>query len=237
MSFMVFSFVNLLNRFKEREKEMRKFLIISVTMLCVGLSTMAAQGALVHYTFNETSVGNWEVFVGVTDTASETAGLSAYSVWVVDVAAGTCSWTQNALSVADSLTSPPYFQSVGFLDASSSDTVYPSTTTPSFNAGSYQNAGDTAITGIGEIAVNRTGTLAGTVTLGVPAKMGTLTTPAGLGEANFSAFSSGLLNADNTDYVSPMVVPTFEVNPIPEPATLAVLGLGVLSFLVARRRR
>ena len=102
---------------------MKRLGIAVTTVICIGLSALLAQAATVHYSFNETAVGNWDVYVEV--TGEDTAGLSAYAVWVVDVAPGTCSWAQNALSVLDPKATAPYFQTVGFLDPSFGDTVYP----------------------------------------------------------------------------------------------------------------
>ena len=152
------------------------------------------------------------------------------------MAAGTCSWAQNTLSVADSIPDPPYYESIGFQVASSADTVYPGTSTPSFNAGSYQSY-DAAIADIGLNPVDRAGTLAGHVILGVPALLGTLTTPTGLYDpegTHFSSFSAGLLNLAGDGYLAEVTV-TYEV--VPEPTTIGVLLAGLGLVLVSRWRR
>ena len=66
-------------------------------MLLVGLVAVAANAAVsstAHYTFDETSPGNWEVYIDVT---GDTSGLSAYEVWV-DVVPGTVSYVENTLA-------------------------------------------------------------------------------------------------------------------------------------------
>ena len=74
---------------------MSRFTISVMTMFCIGLASLAAQGASVHYTFNETSSGNWDVLVQVTPASGDTMGLSAYSIWVN--AASGVTYTQNKL--------------------------------------------------------------------------------------------------------------------------------------------
>ena len=100
--------------------------------------------------------------------------------------------------------------------------------------------GNAAIAGIGQIyAVDDAGVISGTtphVQLGVPALLGTLTTPDGLGAANFEATSVGLLNAAGDGFLSNPPTPTYEVNLIPEPATLGLLSIGTLLILGRRRR-
>ena len=72
--------------------------------------------------------------------------------------------------------------------------------------------------------------------LGVPALLGTLSTPDGLGAANFEATSVGLLNVAGDGFLSDPPTPTSEVNLIPEPASLSVMALCAMSFLRRRSR-
>ena len=101
--------------------------------------------------------------------------------------------------------------------------------------------GNAAIAGIGQIyAVDDAGVISGTtphVQLGVPALLGTLTTPDGLGAANFEATSVGLLNAAGDGFLSNPPTPTYEVNLIPEPASLVLLGLGGVMMMATRRQK
>ena len=110
-----------------------------------------------------------------------------------------------------------------------------------FNAGNFQNFGDHAITGIGMVPVDEPGGYPPStphVLLGVPALLGTLTTPPGLGEADFEPAGAGLLNAANDGYYTSSIgeiTITHEVNSILEPATLSLLVLGGVGMLRKRR--
>ena len=194
---------------------MKRFGIIT-TLICIGLSTMAAQAATVTYTFNETVSGSWDVYAEVTAGVAETAGMSAYSVWVYTNPA-TVSYAENTL-----------FDNVGFKgflppNLSQGDVG------GNFNAGNFQSSGGFALTGVGVSPV-----VSGPVNLGVPALLGTLSTPAGLGVADLAGTSAGLLNPANDGFLTSVDVASV-VNPIPEPVTLALLGIGGLALLIRRR--
>ena len=194
---------------------MRKFGIITA-LICIGLASFAAEAATVTYTFNETVSGTWEVYAEVTTGVAETAGLSAYSVWVYTNPA-TVSYAENALFDNTAFK--------GFLPPNLSQ----GDVGGNFNAGNYQSAGGFALVDIGISPVT-----SGPVSLGVPALLGTLTTPGGLGVGDLAGTSAGLLNPANDGYLASVDVVSV-VNPIPEPVTLALLGLGGLLALARRR--
>ena len=205
---------------------MKKFSIAVTTLICIGLFALAAQAAAVNYTFNETAVGNWEVYVEV--TGADTAGLSAYSLWV-NAGAGV-SYAENTLGTVDGGFTP-----IGFSPATLSSGFI----LGQFNVGNFQTF-TAPILGIGKIAVDEPGAIPGTtphVQLGVPALLGTLTTPAGLTTLqDLFPGDAGLFNAAGDGYQTSPPDATHEVNPIPEPVTLALLGLGGLAMLIRRRR-
>ena len=147
-----------------------------------------ADNTFVDYIFNETSPGTWEVFIDV--DGGDTAGLSAYSVWVDNVDPASVSYEENVLGTVDG----PGFTPIGFQQG----TLASGQVGDSFNAGNFQSSGDSAILGIGMVEVYEEGSIPGVtplVDLDVPALLGTLTTQPGLGEGDFRAISVGLLNA------------------------------------------
>ena len=194
---------------------MKKFSIAVVTLVCIGLASLAAQAATVTYTFNETVAGSWDVYAEVTSGVAETAGMSAYSVWVYTTPAAV-SYAENTLNDGFSGFLPPNLTQgdVG----------------GDFNAGNFQASGGFALVGVGISPV-----VSGAVNLGVPALLGTLTTPTGLGIADLAGTSAGLLNPANDGFLQTVAVESV-VNPIPEPVTMALLALGGLLALVRRRR-
>ena len=104
---------------------MKKFSIAVTTLICIGLFALAAQAAAVHYTFNEPAPGTWEVYVEV--TGADTAGLSAYSLWV-NAGAGV-SYAENVLGTVDGTFTP-----IGFSPATLSSGFI----LGQFNVGNFQ---------------------------------------------------------------------------------------------------
>ena len=153
-----------------------------------------SEPAAVHYIFNEVAAGQWEVSAEV--TGEGTSGLSAYSVWVKNTDPEDVSFTENALF--------DYATFRGFLPPN----LVQGDVGGDFNVGNYQSAGDYGITGVGMVPISLTD-----VDLDVPALLGILSTPAGLGEDDFAALSAGLLNATNDGYLIDMIV-TYEVDPL-----------------------
>ena len=195
---------------------------IAMTMMVVGLTAMVAQAGAVHYEFTETAPGTWDVTALV--TGADTAGLSAYSIWVYSPPAGV-SFAENTLGTLSAA-----FQPIGFQSFVSGDVG------GDFNAGNFQGSGAAAILGIGKVAVfvaPPAGVPLPPVDTGVPALLGTLTTPTGLGAQDFAALSAGLLNAAGDGFLQD-VTTSYEV--IPEPATMLLLGIGGLA-LIRRRRK
>ena len=206
---------------------MRKFGIVITTLICVGLSALAAQAAAVHYTFNETSSGTWEVLVQVTPAAGDTMGLSAYAIWVDSPGV---SYVSNKLDTLNGS-----YAAIGFL------TPVSGYVGALFNAGNFQTTGSP----IYDVGINPVyilpppGPPPVPVDLGVPALLGTLTTPAGLtltSQLYPGPAGTGLFNGAGDGYQTSPPTPTWEVNPIPEPVTLTLLGLGGLAMLIRRRR-
>ena len=196
---------------------MKKFSIAVVTLICIGLASLASQAATVTYTFDETASGSWDVYAEVTAGVAETAGLSAYSVWVYTNPA-LVSYTENTLFDAGAFK--------GFLPPNLSQ----GDVGGDFNAGNFQTSGGFALTGVGISPV-----VSGPVNLGVPALLGTLSTPGGLGVADLAGTSAGLLNPTNDGFLTSVAVESV-VNPIPEPVTLSLLAIGGLLMLARRRR-
>jgi|SaaInl7_200m_RNA_FD_contig_31_895038_length_677_multi_33_in_0_out_0_1 hypothetical protein len=198
---------------------MKKFV---ATMLVVGLMAVVAQAGAVNYSFDETVSGTWEVSVTVTGT--DTAGLSAYGFYVNNTAG--VSYVENTLNVLG-----PDYQPDGFLSPVSGYIG------ADFNAGNYQGSA-AAIQGIGIVPVYQappTGVPVPPVDLAVPALLGTLTTPGGLGAGDFATDGAGLLNLAADGFLSELTV-TQEVNPIPEPMTLSLLAIGGCLVAIKRKR-
>jgi hypothetical protein len=177
---------------------------IVMIMLVVGLMAVVGQAASIHYSFNEVASGTWEVYATV--NGDNTAGLSAYSIWVNDSTG--VSYVENTLGTIGADFTP-----IGFHNLVSGDII------GRFDAGNYQHFGDHAITGIGMVPVDEPGVLPGTipgVQLSVPALLGTLTTPAGLGEGDFEPGDDGsFLNVTNDWFLTSAEIDpvTYEVNP------------------------
>ena len=112
--------------------------------------------------------------------------------------------------------------------------------TGDFDAGAFQDDPLTDIQDIGEEPVTVASLLPSSfpsVNLGVPAVLGTLTTPAGLGAGDFLANDFGLFNAAGDGFFSGEITETANVVPIPEPTTAVLLGMGGMAVLTRRRSR
>ena len=208
---------------------MKKLGVALMLVLCLSIPAMAViQDAAVHYTFTETAPGTWDVHVEV--TGADTAGLSAYALWVAGSDPASVSYTENVLSAVTS-TSP--LTVWGFNSLVSS----PPLVDGKFNVGDSQPALDKAILGIGKDPVFFDG-MFDDVDLDVPALLGTLTTPTGLGEGDLypGPAGTGLFNAAGDGYLASLPTPTYDLNPIPEPATLTLLGLAGFTVLIRRRQ-
>ncbi len=159
---------------------------------------------MVDFWFVETSAGVWDVSVSI--TGSETAGLSAYGIWVyADPALVT--YTENTL-----WTYGAGYVAVGFPPAN----LMQGDVGGNFNAGNYQASLASAILGIGKIPVDEQSTIPeiSGVSLGVPALLGTLTTPEGLGVGDFDFDGFGLYNAAGDGYITSRPTPTIHIDPI-----------------------
>ena len=212
---------------------MKKF---AMTMMIIGLTAMVAQAAATHFEFNETAPGTWDVLVTV--TGADTLGLTQYSIWVYDTPG--VSYVENRLSTFR----PGDFATIGFPPGSMASVYIDGTS--DFNASNIQWANEFAIQGIGMIPLQMgppppfPAPPPYDIDLGIPALLGTLTTPTGLGlpagspegHDDFAATSANVLDLTGEGVIE--TVPTWEVNPIPEPATLSLLAIGGLALL--RRR-
>ena len=156
----------------------------------------------VHYTFEETSPGSWDVLVEV--TGDDTGGLSCYEVWVDGVDPATVDFVENTLATFVG------GESVGFLPGS----LLKGPVGPSFNVGNYQS-GDAAIAGVGMVGINEPGDNPGVtplVDLDSQALLGTLSTEAGLTEVNFRVVTVGLLNVAGDGFINAHdIIPSMEV--------------------------
>lgn len=198
-----------------------------VTMLVVGLMAVVAQAATVAYTFDETASGTWDVSVLV--VGADTAGLATYALRILNQTEGDVSYVEVVLGTLNGS-----FQPIGMQTPTSQQV------STFWNIGNSQQVVGRFIEGIGMTVVDEPGPLPGTtphVLLAVPAVLGTLTTPAGLTAADFANGGSALLTAAAEGYIPEGgYTESIVVNPIPEPATMTLIGLGGLA-LIRRRRR
>ncbi len=163
-------------------------------------SPPATELPTVHYTFRETSPGTWEVLVDV--AGENTAGLSAYEIWVDGVNPATISFTENTLgtTVGEGF--------VGFAPG----TLLQGEVDGSFNAGNFQDSGNAAIEGIGMVEVLQGDGTTALVDLDPQALLGILCTEAGLTEENFRVMVAGLLNANGDGFYNAAdIITTLEV--------------------------
>ncbi len=194
--------------------------------LCIGYS-----GAEVF--FNETSPGTWEVLVTTELDSRDPLGLASYSIWVYDTPG--VSFVQNRMH---SLRGGDFWP-IGFATM----TLLTGYIGDDFNAGNFQAANEYAVHGIGLIPLQIgppppfPAPPPYDIDLGVPALIGTLTTPAGLGlpgsQGGFDV-SLTLLDETGNGIISELCLGG-EVNPIPEPATLSLLGMGMVAILRKRK--
>ena len=208
---------------------------IAMTMMVIGLTAMVAQASVVHFSFDETAPGSWDV--NVTVNYADTLGLAQYSIWVRGTNA--VSYVENQMHTLR----PGDFAQMGFQP----QFRLQGPIGPDFNAGNFQRADEYAIHNIGvtPLQIGPPPPFPAPppydIDLGVPAHIGTFTTPAGLGlpagsqegHDDFSA-SANLLNEPSDGIIH--AITTWEVNPIPEPATLSLLSVGSL-LLIRRKRR
>ena len=215
---------------------------IMMAMLVVGLTAMVAQGALVHYIFDEPVSGEWDVYVEVTAESGDTVGISnyAFNVYVPDPS--TVTYDENTLFTF-SLAEMTF---VGFLDTTTVVKPFPFPVDPAFmNIGNYQGSGVSAIEGVGILdPLHVESFMPGTypdVDLNRPAYLGTVYTPEGLLYANFVPETPALYGTSvdvfHEDPPTAGAGLTWEVDPIPEPITLSLLVLGAGGLSVIRRIR
>ena len=195
---------------------MKRFGIAVPTLICICLSALTAQAITVTYTFDQTSATTWDAYAAITADAAGTAGLATYSVWVYNVDPALVSFTQNS-NMFDGSASQGFY-SPGLVQGDVGG---------NFNAGNFQNFGIGALLGVAKVPVVHT-----TGSLGVPALLGELTTPASTVFGDLGAISAGLYNVDNTGFYQGAI----GVVVAPEPVTLTLLGLGGLALLIRRRR-
>ena len=202
---------------------------IVMTMMVIGLTAMVAQAAGVIFYFDETAPGTWEVSVDA--TGGDNLGLAQYSVWVRGTTA--VSYVEEKMSTLRAVN----FAAMGFQPS----TLVDGPIGPDYNAGNFQGANEYAIHNIGVTALQIgppppfPAPPPYDIDLGVPAHIGTFTTPTGLGLGDFDATSANMFNLTGDGVIEPgpwLCV----VNPIPEPATLSLLGVGSL-LLIRRKRR
>jgi hypothetical protein len=159
----------------------------------------------VNYTCRETAPGQWEVLIGV--SGDDTAGLSAYEIWVDNIDSSLVSFSENTLATVVG----PSYTPVGFMNLLQGDVG------GSFNAGNFQGSGAAAILGVGMVPIDEPGSLPGTtphVDLDVPALLGTLSTPTGLGAGELRVVTVGLLNLVGDGFLdADNIIPTIEVIP------------------------
>jgi len=207
--------------------------IFTAALLTFAL-TASAHAASIVATFEETAPGTWDFLVELTPTGGDTSGLAGYSFDVVDVPADQVSFVQGQIRGVD----PGTFQAIGFGDASGGAVGGAGSTR--YSVGSLQSLTnvDSQVTGIGIEPLDIAGAGTGNdVVVGVPALIGTLTSPAGLTVENFSAIEfSGINAAGGQNIAFSAADVNVLVVPIPEPATLALMGFGLIGLVASRRR-
>lgn len=182
----------------------------------------------IEVTFDETSPGTWDVLAEVTTEGN--SGISSYSVSVVNTPASEISYSQNNLSALST-------EGTGFGSANKGPVPVDDPNATTYNAGSFQTSASDGFLNVGKEPVHVEDLGGGpAVDLGVPALFGTFTTPTGLGAENFEASGWALFNAAGDGFLSSSPEISTTVDPIPEPTSLALLGLGGVALFTRRRR-
>jgi len=209
--------------------------IIAVTLISLGL-TSASFAASINASFTEVSEGNWEFAVELIPMGNDVLGLATFDFEVVDTPADGIGFTLGKIRGIDF----DLFEGNGFATFSSGPVGGAGSSR--FAAGAIQSPdnADLQVPGIGISPVVIDGPGPNDFDVDVPAILATLTTPAGLTEANFanvglSALTNG--GGQNTvidpNNINVSVVPLGA--PIPEPTALALTSLAIVGFAVRRR--
>ncbi len=177
-----------------------------LTMLVVGFVAVAAQAGTMHYSFDETAPGTWEVSIDV--TGGDSAGMSAYAYWV-----SRNSGVSNVIDPGLGATLKVLYSEMYI--------PTPVTVASEFNCGSYQSTSH-GVTGYGIGGPTVLGTLTTPIGLGVNDFRPD-------GGALFNIGADGYLSTGQT-----MI--THEVNPIPEPASMSLVAFGGLALLRRRKK-
>jgi|GEM_PF-3373179 len=164
--------------------------IFSATFLTFALAA-GVQAASVNATFTEVSDGNWEFAVELIPMGGDVTGLATFDFEVVDTPAADVSFALGEIRGIDST----LFEGNGFSTFSSGAVGGAGSTR--FAVGAIQSPDNAAlqVPGIGISSVVIDGPGPNDFNVQVPALLGTLTTPSGLGLANFANIGFSALTA------------------------------------------